>query len=281
MSLSWRRCCESLWKPWQKNVSTNKWIKSSNYPKSSYVCLRQSLASRMFKFMVTLNIIYSTANARLDFLNWKYHLTDLGLPLSQVMLLYLCVATLYFVSGLLKHAHHLYSCSWGTSGCVDLPAKHFLFHIHPSIVVWHHFTCTSRFLESSGPGMQMGYILQKMAVHYLFFLSFLNLFWIRYSELARLLFFPALKCPAHIQLCRSEDGPIKLEGQKILSSLLQLGEAEEAITTTTGYNDACLMVGNIFSLPSLKEREREHFSWHKQSKLICDYSEPLLCSAGY
>lgn len=72
--------------------------------------------------------------------------------------------------------------------------------------------------------------------------------------------FPPLKhheWSAHIQLCRSEDGLIKLEGQKIVSSLLQLGDAEEAITTTQGHNDACLMVGKIFSLPSLKERETE------------------------
>lgn len=42
-----------------------------------------------------------------------------------------------------------------------------------------------------------------------------------------------------------------------MSSLLQLGDADEAITTTKGHNDACLMVGKIFSLPSLKERETE------------------------
>lgn len=51
----------------------------------------------------------------------------------------------------------------------------FLFFIHPSIIFWQHFS--SRFREPSGPGMQMGYTLQKLPVY-----SFLSFFFLRKNK---------------------------------------------------------------------------------------------------
>lgn len=155
--------------------------------------------------MATLNITHSTADAQLNFFRLKISVNKIRASLFHKF----CSCTFAWLHFILfqVHWHTLITCTAVVEerrGEVDFPAifrkkkkrmclstqwldalpmEHFkssnnllnifLFFIHPSIIFCQHFS--SRFLEPSGPGMQMGYTLQKLPVYYyLLFFSFLR-----------------------------------------------------------------------------------------------------------